>query len=337
MSAGEAQLPNNSGKNDNEDMHIAACISHSNHAMPIVMHAFAMAKALEAPVTLLHVLKYDQAPARLDPIEWDLRRHEVRRSLAELASPPDKSMKKAEIWLADGMISDEIKRFTNDHTDNMLVVGMHDPNTQLCRGISHTIHDLLLGSSGSILLVPSSASPKAKPEYRRILVPVDGSPWAAGSLPLAIRLAKANDAELVLAHVIPHPELTEIGPYDADDLELHQLVIDRNRKASDTYLERMRCNVADLGVRVRILSAQGKDVRSTLEKLIHAEAIDLVIMSSRGHGLTTNAKMPYGSVASYLMMHSPAPLLVVPTAISQGRPASDTKPHDLRMPLLASA
>jgi len=337
MSAGEVKVPKQSGKNDYEDIHIAACINHSDQASPIVFHAFAMAKALDAPVTLVHALESNHGPARPDPIEWDLRRHEIRRSLAQLASPPDKSMSRAEIWLADGLISDEIKRFTKDYADNMLVIGMPEPGAQSCEGISNTIHHLLLGTSGTILLVPFSARPLPHPTYQRILVPVDGSPWAASALPLAVRLAKANDAELVLAHVVPHPELTETGPYDAEDLELHQRVIERNKKTADAYLDRMRHNVADLGVRVRSISTEGKDVRVTLEKLVQDEAIDLVILSARGHGLTTNTIMPYGSVAGYLMMHSPAPLLVVPTAIGQSRPSYAEQPHDLRMPQLASA
>jgi nucleotide-binding universal stress UspA family protein len=141
----------------------------------------------------------------------------------------------------------------------------------------------------------------------------------------------------VLAHVVPPPELTETGPYDAADLELHQRVIERNKRTAETYLERMRRNIGDLGVRVRVISTQGRDVRATLHALIKTEAIDLVVLSSRGHGLSANAEMPYGSVSGYLMTHSPTPLLVVPTATDQARSVPNGRSYEVRMPLIASA
>lgn len=336
MSACEANIVDQSGANEAQEMHVAACISHPGQDGPVALHAFALAKSLGAPVTLLQVLEASDAPARPDPIEWDLRRHEARRSLSQLAAPPDASMERAAVQLADGQIADEIRRFANEHANSLLVVGMQTPGEARCRGIGNTIHHLLHETSGAILLVPSSRDAAPLPAYRRIMVPVDGSPWAASALPLAVRLAKAERAELVLAHVIPPPELTETSPYNAADLDLRRQVVERNMRTAQTYLERMRQNIADLGIRVRVVSTQGKDVRTALEAMIAKEAVDLVILSARGHGLAANAEMPYGSVAGYLMMHSPAPLLVVPASIGQGRaPVDDAL--DLRMPLLASA
>lgn len=337
MSARAGGAANQSGKDETRQMHVAACVSHPRQASPIARHAFALAKNLGAPVTLLQVLEPAHPAARPDPIEWDLRRHEARRSLARLATPPDATMERAAIRLADGLIADEIRRFTSDHAGSLLVIGMPETGEQPCRGIGNTLHQLLHETSGAILLVPSSTQDIPLPIYRRIMVPVDGSPWAASALPLAVRLAKASGAELVLAHVIPPPELTETGPYDAADLELHRRVIERNTRTAQAYLERLRQNVADLGIRVRVVADQGKDVRMTLRKMIGREGIDLVILSARGHGLAANTEMPYGSVSGYLMMHSPAPLLIVPALIRQSRTPVTAETHDLRMPQPASA
>ncbi len=336
MAACEANVANRSEADSTQEMHVAACISHPGQDSPVAQHAFALAKSLGAQVTLLQVLEASDASDRPDPIEWDLRRHEARRSLSTLATPPDASMERAAVQLADGQIAEEIRRFANDHAGSLLVVGMQAPRESCCRGIGTTLHHLLHKTSGAILLVPPTGNTKPLPAYRRIMVPVDGSPWAASALPLAVRLAKAGKAELVLAHVIPPPELTETSPYNAADLDLRRQVVERNTRTAQTYLERMRQNVADLGIRVRVVSAQCKDVRVALKAMIAKEAIDLVILSARGHGLTANTEMPYGSVAGYLMMHSPAPLLVVPATIRQRHtPVDDVL--DLRMPILASA
>lgn len=314
---------------------ITACISQSGPALPVALHAFALAKSLNAPVTLLQVLEPDQNAERPDPVEWDLRRHEARRSLTRLAAPPDTSMSRAAIRLADGLIAEEFRRLASDHVGNMLVVGMPQADAPHCRGIGHTVHELLREASAAILLVPPAGG-GALPAYRRIMVPVDGSPWAASALPLAIRLAIANDAELLLAHIIPPPELTEIAPYDAADLALQRQVVERNTRAANAYLQKMRQTITQAGIKVRVLTNQGRDVRCALEDIIKQEAVDLVILSARGHGLSANTDMPYGSVAAYLMMHSTAPLLLVPVSLSKRSAVTASDIRNLRMPALAS-
>lgn len=337
MSTAETNALAETPGNYADNAHITACVSQSGPAGPIVLHAFALAKTLGAPVTLLQVLEGDQASALPDPLEWDIRRHEARRSLTQLANPPDTSMTRANIQLAAGLIPDEIQRFANDHIGNMLVVGMPATGEPHCRGIGHTLHRLLHQPSGAILLVPPSESGVTLPAYRRIMVPMDGSPWAASALPLAVRLARESHAEMLLAHVIPSPELTETAPYDAADLDLHRRVVERNSRTAHAYLQRMQQNIAELGIKVRIVTDQGRDVRGTLEAIIRRESVDLVILSARGHGLNANADMPYGSVAGYLMMHSPAPLLLVPASIQPNRVPVAAETRDLRMPVLASA
>lgn len=336
MLAATANSTNALGTKSANDFHVAACIAHPEHAGPILQHAFALGKSLDADVTLLQVLEEDRASNRPDPIEWDLRRHEARRLLNEMASPPDASMARANIHLTEGFRADEIQRFAHDHNGSLLVIGMQEPNARRCRGIGGTIHHLLHSAAGYMLLVPCNGHMAPVTSYRRILVPVDGSTWAASALPLAVRLAQANNAELLLAHVIPPPELTETRPYDAADIALREQVIERNQQTADAYLERMRQYVADMKVRVRIISTQCKDVRAKLEQIIRTENADLVIMSARGHGLSANADMPYGSVASYLMMHSPAPLLVIPAtsgaAKATARP-SNGQASEVRMPM----
>ncbi|SDD80651.1 Nucleotide-binding universal stress protein, UspA family [Sphingomonas sp. YR710] len=316
---------------------VTACIAHPAQADGIVPHAFALAKALDAPVTLLQVLEGERAPARPDPIEWDMRRHEARRSLACLAIPRDPSMGRADIELADGAAVDEIRRVILDHPDGLLVMGLQEQDSSRCRGIGSTVHNLLHAAPSSIMLVPALAAEAPLNGYRRILVPVDGSPWAASALPLAVRLAKQSGAQLVLAHVIPSPEFTETGPFDTADLTLRQSVLDRNIRTARIYLDQLHRAVADLDISVRTVVAQGDDVRSTLEQLIRTEAADLVILSARGHGLLANTEMSYGSVAGYLMTHATVPLLVVPTAFNSDHSAVLQHPQDLRLPMFASA
>lgn len=321
-----------------EGIRVTAYVNRAGPDRQIVQHAFALAQALNAPLTILQVLQHERGVLRPDPIEWDIRRDEAHRSLEELAAAFEPSVNRAKTHLAEGSTIEAISQFLADRSDELLVVGM--PQSQgLDRGIGSLIHDLLHAVSVPMLLVPpaSAINPGVVPSYRRILVPIDGSAWAASALPTATRLAKANGAELILAHVVPTPELTEIAPYSAADLELRDRVLERNRRAVCDYLERMRRSLADLGINARAICIHGDDVRETLASIIKAEGVDLVILSPRGHGLSTNVEMPYGSVAGYLMMHSPAPLLLVRSPVSCSRHDVDRRTAELRFPLIASA
>ncbi|AMK22920.1 MULTISPECIES: universal stress protein [Sphingomonadaceae] len=318
--------------------HVVACLDRSEHAAGVVSHAFAIAQALEAPITLLQVLEAQPAKEiRPDPIEWDLRRHEARRTLGKLAAPPVPAKTIAEVQLAEGATAEEICRFSCGQPDCLLVLGTRGENGARQKGIGGTAHNVLDRAPGSILLVPIAASPAPAPTYRRILVPLDGSSWAESVLPLAVRLAKAAQAELVLAHIVPKPELTETRPLEPRDLELQRNVVERNEETARGYLDRVRTYVAAMGLRVRTISARGDDVRTSLAGLIRSESADLVVLSARGHGGRHHADVPYGSVAAYLMGHSATPMLIVRPSGMPQEPAPLKTIQDTRLPAVGPA
>jgi nucleotide-binding universal stress UspA family protein len=160
-----------------------------------------------------------------------------------------------------------------------------------------------------VLLIPPSAPEARIVHYRRLLVPLDGSSRAESTLPLALRLAKAEGAELLLAHVVPVPELTEVGPLEAGDLELRGQLVRRNERVAHDYLDRIRARVVKGGISARALVLCDGDVRSRLARAIVDEAVDLVVLSAQGR--SGHSDVPFGSVAAYLIAHAVAPLLIM--------------------------
>lgn len=305
---------------------VVACLDRSDNAAGIVPHAFAVAQALDIPVMLLQVLDGHAGPdERTDPLEWDLRRHEARRSLGQLASAPQAVGGRAEIRIAEGATADEICRVVQSQPDSLLVLGMQGENGAQHKGIGGTAHHVLDRAPSSILLVPPAAAARASCTYLRILVPVDGSRWAESVLPLAIRLARKAQAEIILAHVVPTPELTEIRPLEPCDLELQRHVVERNEQASRSYLEHVRAYIAEIGLKVRVVSLRADDVRTALASLIRSEGADLVVMSARGHGGRHHADIPYGSVATFLMTHCAVPMLISRPPLMTDEPTALTR------------
>ena len=313
--------------------HVIACIDCSEHAAKVISHAYAIGDALSAPVTLLQVLESNQAQViRPDPIEWDLRRREARSSLRHLAECSESKLETADIQLAEGQIADEIIRFTNGHQDNLLVLGTHGEHGSDRQCIGGTVHSVLDRATNSILLVPVTATAEA-PSYERIAVPLDGSCWAESVMPQAVNAARAMNAELVLVHVVPAPELTAPRPLEPEDLELRRRVIERNELTAREYLDRLRRQLTAQGLRVRVVLKHGDNVRATLGQIIAAEGADLVIMSGRGQGSSHPTDVRYGNVTSYLMTHAMIPVLIARphTAISDSDTVSTAATQYSRM------
>jgi nucleotide-binding universal stress UspA family protein len=124
---------------------------------------------------------------------------------------------------------------------------------------------------------------------------------------LAVRIAKAHGAELVLAHIVPVPELTETGPLDQEDIDLRDRLAARNERVARDYLDRLRMRLAASGVSTKVVMKHG-DVRGNLSHLI-AKSADLVVLSAKGRAARADA--PFGRVTAHLMSNVATPLLIV--------------------------
>jgi nucleotide-binding universal stress UspA family protein len=318
-----------------EKSHVVVCVGCSEHAARVLPHAYAIAGALGMPVTLLQVLEAKPAHVgRPDPIEWDLRRHEAQFMLRGLAQHPEPSAGVAGIHLAEGLIANEIIRFTNGQRGNLLVLGTQSEHGARKHCIGGMVSDVLDHAMDSVLLVPTSVTTET-PYYQRILVPLDGSPQAESILPLAVRVARATHAELILAHVVPGPELTEPYPLEPEDLELRQRVLERNEVTARHYLDRLRRHLCAQGLHVRVVVKHGDNICTSLAQTVAAEGTNLVIMSARGHGDCCHEDLRYGHVASYLMSHATMPVLVArpKTALIDADPVLIADHNFSRMPM----
>ncbi|MGB3387389.1 MAG: universal stress protein, partial [Pseudaminobacter sp.] len=257
---------------------VIACVDRSGHAEKIVPHAVAVASALGSPLTLLQVLEaHPGNDRRPDPIEWDIKRHEARDGLKRLAGFCGEDNDRIEAELAEGQIVEEICRRLGNLAAGLLVLGTHGEGCGGERGLGSTARGVLEQATGPVLLVPVAGKRTQEASYRRILVPVDGSSWAESVLPLAQRLTAASGAELIVAHIVPVPELTETAPLEAEDIALRERLVERNERVARAYIERVRGRAAEKGLKVRAVIRRGDDVRTSLVDLIAGEGIDLVV------------------------------------------------------------
>lgn len=145
--------------------------------------------------------------------------------------------------------------------------------------------------------------------FRRILVPVDGSPTSLSAVTPAEKFAQLYGSEVLVLHVrspfvspsVPLPgmeaalPLFEAPPIPAEQDEITRAAADRFRQA---------------GLTVRRLTVEG-EAASTIVDLSITEGADLIALGT--HGRSGLSRWALGSVAERVLRSAEVPLLLVRT------------------------
>lgn len=144
--------------------------------------------------------------------------------------------------------------------------------------------------------------------YKRILVPVDGSPTATAGLREAISLAKSSGANLQLVHVVDHHSVLMLGAEGA-------IYIDEALKsledAGRRVLRRAEALAAKAGVKTNALLRETVANPAADEIVDQAKKLraDVIVMGT--HGRRGVRRLVMGSDAEQVVRTSPVPVLLV--------------------------
>ncbi|MDZ7676435.1 MAG: universal stress protein [Acidimicrobiales bacterium] len=141
--------------------------------------------------------------------------------------------------------------------------------------------------------------------YRTIVVGTDGSDPATRAVRQAARLAAADDAHLVVVTAFERHD----GDGDDEPADVRWMLTDSNQ--AETHARAARETAHGLGVRdVVVQTIDGLPAEKLIETAEDFGA-DLIVVGSVG--LTASAHFILGSVASTVLHHAPADVLVVHT------------------------
>jgi nucleotide-binding universal stress UspA family protein len=227
----------------------------------------------------------------------------------------------------EGPVADALRGHALRHGVDLIVMATHAR-----RGIARvwlgSVADRLIRETGLPVLTvrpPSLATELTDGAcYRRIIVPLDGSPLAERCLAPAIALAELEHAEVTLLRIvpamknIPAGELhATIGPARAHDVE-----------EAERYLSGVRVRFASRHVRMRSSVVVAEDIPRAIIGFAQANDGDLIAIATHGRGGIARAVL--GSVAdrvmsegvlSALVVHPADRLEPVLTAEPEGAPA----------------
>jgi nucleotide-binding universal stress UspA family protein len=273
----------------------------------IVPYVRWLARALNAPVELLHV----NAAAHLVSDSWPIQGsdylHNVAASLAGIVN--------VKCTLRTGIPADVIIDLASAEPRTLIAMATHGYSGTKRWLLGSVAEKVLHALAGDLLLVrPEETDGSGDVQLKTILAPLDGSELAEKALPTVSELAKRLGLEVLLVHVTKRvyagaPE--GILPVFGAHPNLQELWEQEKAEASK-YLT------------IKIEELRGKGIASVSPALIDggvdgaaAEIIDLaerisgslIIITS--HGRSGIGRWLIGSVTERVVRHSRGPVLVI--------------------------
>ncbi len=144
--------------------------------------------------------------------------------------------------------------------------------------------------------------------YKKILVPVDGSPTSLCGLQEAIRLAKDQGASVRLIHVAD--EFLAMGSPYAPMID-YQTFLTAVRESGNAILEKMRTVAGEQGLQAEtqlLETIGGRAADKIIEAAIRWPA-DLIVMGT--HGRRGVRRLLMGSDAELVVHSTPVPVLMI--------------------------
>lgn len=158
---------------------------------------------------------------------------------------------------------------------------------------------------------------------RRLLVPLDGSPFAASVIPLALDLARRGVGELRFVVVTP-PMPASYGAAPPADPAFELALRADNRR----YLDEVLAREGGKGVPVSGELLDGPVVDSLVDAA-QAHRSDLIVLATHGRG--GFSRFWLGSTATGLIRQSPVPLLLLRPG--EGEDLRPLAPHRILLPV----
>lgn len=143
--------------------------------------------------------------------------------------------------------------------------------------------------------------------YRKVLVPVDGSPASMRGLDEALKLAKKTGAEVRLIHVVDEFVLSSAYAPVANISDIFASL----KKAGEALLAKAEGHANEAGVQVKTLLVEAIGGRAA-DQIVQAArefAADLIVMGT--HGRRGIRRIVMGSDAELVVRNADIPVMLV--------------------------
>ena len=308
----------------NERGPIVVLLDGSELAEQAVPVAATLAGRADAELVLVHV----HTPTSVDPIhveglpvideQWRSLRRTHEQAYLDGARERLASGARASTVLLEGRVTSAVAAYAGERAAQLLVLTTHGRSGLERAWLGSVADELTRISPVPVLLIRPQAAPSAT-RFRRILVPLDGSPLAETVVEHALRVAKLEpEAEIVLLEVLPDDSTPVLVPASLLGTSAASEERARKREAvARAYLDGIAARVRSAGLRAIPRIQAARNVAATILETAQSEHVDLVALST--HGRSGLLRMALGSVADKVVRASETPILLY-------RPLASTVP-----------
>ncbi len=236
--------------------------------------------------------------------------HPMRAYLDVSAKALKSKRVKTSTAIAHGNAADEILKFVDRNEIDLIIISTHGRSGIGRWLLGSTAMKLLYGTSVPVLLVKSKAPKVSKVEFKKVLVPLDGSRFSEVAIPHVRDLTVRRDKEIILIRVGEPPVLIADRSPDVKpswEEYLASLVAEIERQGI-AYLQRIEAELQPSGANVRTQSIVGEPTKNILQ-VAQQENVDLIAMTT--HGRTGISRWVYESVATKIVEESIQPVLLI--------------------------
>jgi len=140
--------------------------------------------------------------------------------------------------------------------------------------------------------------------YRKILVPLDGSPLAEKALDHAVKLAKVFDSEIILFQVVHFMPI-----YGSPELVAPLIVDEKQKEAAEKYLAGLSEELKKKGFKATAVVRTGQQVAVEIIDFAKESGANLIVMCT--HGRSGISRWVLGSVALKVLTRAETPILLI--------------------------
>src|SRR4030043_1212519 len=220
---------------------------------------------------------------------------------------------KASIAIAYGNVADAIVSFADKSNIDLIIISTHGYSGIKRWVLGSVARKVLYGTCVQVLLTKSKSPKVSQGELKKLLLPLDGSPFAEAPITFIEELTKGTKTEIALTTVCEPPLVPSYGdrPINPTWKKHRDALWAETRKRASEYLNKVKTKLEKQGVIVKSQVIPG-DLGRVGESIIQAaqkEKVDLIVMTT--HGRSGVSRWVYGGVANRIVEQSAQPVLLI--------------------------
>jgi nucleotide-binding universal stress UspA family protein len=293
---------------------ILLCLDRSELSEVILSYAVMLTRALAGSLTLMHVVEPSSSVSSnsLDVLMWELMRHEARKYMDQILERIGRFKISANLQIEEGRAAEQILGYLRQNPVDYVILATHGTHGLAEWSISSTAAKITGRTHSSFIVVPATEifqHAELEPRVRRILVPLDDSLSSQASLPIAIRIARQQNAELILAHAIEPASFNQFPGMSHADREIINAANSILESVIRNYFDQISQRLQNEGLKVSVAVRPSTNPIALITEIIASMNIDFIIMSA--HGSSGSDEYPLARTSAHMTSHTPVPLLIV--------------------------